>query len=66
MTAYVENFNEALPSEERIAEVRKQLEDAGVEYVLSCWIDLFGIPKTGFTKILVFIGRMIIIRLHHL
>jgi len=26
--------------------VRKQLEDAGVEYVLSSWIDLFGIPKT--------------------
>jgi glutamine synthetase len=29
-----------------MAEVRKQLEDAGVEYVLSSWIDLFGIPKT--------------------
>jgi glutamine synthetase len=46
MTAYVENFADALPSSERIAEVRKQLEEAGVEYVLSCWIDLFGIPKT--------------------
>ncbi len=46
MTAYVENFADALPSKERIAEVRKQLEDAGVEYVLSSWIDLFGIPKT--------------------
>lgn len=46
MTAYVENFADALPSDERIAEVRKQLEDAGVKYVLSSWIDLFGIPKT--------------------
>lgn len=46
MTAYVENFADALPSRERIAEVRKQLEDAGVKYVLSSWIDLFGIPKT--------------------
>ena len=46
MTAYVENFADALPSMERVAEVRKQLEKAGVKYVLSCWIDLFGIPKT--------------------
>jgi glutamine synthetase len=46
MTAYVENFADALPSKKRMAEVRKQLEDAGVEYVLSSWIDLFGIPKT--------------------
>ncbi len=46
MTAYVENFADALPSDERIAEVRKQLEEAGVRYVLSSWIDLFGIPKT--------------------
>jgi glutamine synthetase len=46
MTAYVENFADALPTKERMAEVRKQLEDAGVQYVLSSWIDLFGIPKT--------------------
>ena len=46
MKIYVENFDNALPSDERIAEVRKHLEDAGVEYVMSCWIDLFGIPKT--------------------
>jgi glutamine synthetase len=46
MTAYVENFADALPSKERMAEVRKQLEEAGVKYVLSSWIDLFGIPKT--------------------
>ena len=46
MTAYVETFEEALASDERIAEVRKELESAGVKYVLSSWIDLFGIPKT--------------------
>ena len=46
MTAYVENFADALPTKQRIEEVRKQLEDAGVKYVLSSWIDLFGIPKT--------------------
>lgn len=46
MTAYVETFTDALPSAERIAEVRKDLEAAGVKYVLSSWIDLHGIPKT--------------------
>ena len=46
MTTYVENFADALPSDARIAEVRKQLEQAGVKYVMSSWIDLFGIPKT--------------------
>ncbi len=46
MTAYVENFTDALPSKERVAEVRKELEAAGVQYVMSAWIDLFGIPKT--------------------
>lgn len=46
MTAYVEDFRDALPTAQRIAEVRKELEDAGVQYVMSTWIDLFGIPKT--------------------
>jgi len=46
MTNYIENFDDALPSDERIAEVRAELETAGVKYVLSSWIDLFGIPKT--------------------
>ncbi len=45
-STYYENFADALPTAERIAEVRKELEDAGVKYVLSSWIDLFGIPKT--------------------
>lgn len=43
---YFEHFNDALPSAERITQVRNELEAAGVKYVLSCWIDLFGIPKT--------------------
>jgi glutamine synthetase len=43
---YAETFQDALPSAEKVAQVRKRLEDAGVKYVLSCWIDLFGIPKT--------------------
>ena len=46
MTGYVETFAEALPDAARVAEVRQQLEAAGVKYVLSSWIDLFGIPKT--------------------
>ena len=45
-STYHQSFNDALPSKEKIAEVRKYLEDAGVKYVLSSWIDLFGIPKT--------------------
>jgi len=39
-------MNDALPDKTKVAEVRKNLERAGVKYVLSCWIDLFGIPKT--------------------
>jgi glutamine synthetase len=35
-----------LPGPERVAEARARLEEAGVRYVLSCWIDLLGIPKT--------------------
>lgn len=46
MSIYVENFADALPGKERIAEEKAKLEKAGVKYVLSCWIDLFGIPKT--------------------
>lgn len=35
-----------LPDAERVAEARARLEEAGVQYVMSCWIDLLGIPKT--------------------
>ncbi len=43
---YAESLADALPDDAKIAEVRARLEAAGVKYVLSCWIDLFGIPKT--------------------
>ena len=46
MSQYVEHFSDALPSKERVAEKKAMLEQAGVKYILSCWIDLFGIPKT--------------------
>jgi glutamine synthetase len=36
----------ALPDKERVAEARARLEEAGVKYVFSCWIDLLGLPKT--------------------
>lgn len=37
---------DALPSSDRVAEARADLEKAGVKYVFSCWIDLLGLPKT--------------------
>jgi glutamine synthetase len=44
---YYETFDEAIErNRPRIPEVRKQLEEAGVKYVMSTWIDLHGIPKT--------------------
>ncbi|MEM7192827.1 MAG: glutamine synthetase family protein, partial [Pseudomonadota bacterium] len=46
LTPYHERFEDALPSPEKIAEVRRRLDEAGVKYVMACWIDLFGIPKT--------------------
>ena len=36
----------ALPDIERVREARAKLAEAGVRYVFSCWIDLFGQPKT--------------------
>ncbi|WP_232716878.1 glutamine synthetase family protein [Gordonia metallireducens] len=46
MPRYAETFADALPDDAKIAAVRADLEQAGVKYVLACWIDLFGIPKT--------------------
>jgi len=43
---YYENFADALPTAAKIKKEKKKLEDAGVQYVMSTWIDLFGIPKT--------------------
>ena len=39
-------MSEALPNKKRVNEVKVKLEKAGVKYILSCWIDLLGIPKT--------------------
>jgi len=43
---YHEHFRDALPERSRVAEKKRELEAAGVKYILSCWIDLLGIPKT--------------------
>jgi len=45
-STYYENFFEALPDPARLEEEQKKLKDAGVKYILSCWIDMFGQPKT--------------------
>jgi glutamine synthetase len=45
-STYYENFIDALPDPDRLAIEQKKLEDAGVKYILSCWIDMFGQPKT--------------------
>ena len=39
-------MSEALPDKKSVNEVKAKLEKAGVKYILSCWIDLLGIPKT--------------------
>ena len=45
---YYEKIEDAIErNKEKISEVKGVLEDAGVKYVLSCWIDLHGIPKTN-------------------
>lgn len=43
---YPSTLEESLPSPERVAEVRATLEETGVEWVVCCWIDLLGVPKT--------------------
>jgi glutamine synthetase len=43
---YPTSIEEALPGDDAVAEARERLEAAGVKYVLSCWIDLLGVPKT--------------------
>lgn len=43
---YPETMDAALPDPALVAEKRKELERAGVKYILSCWIDLMGLPKT--------------------
>ena len=44
---YYESLNEAIErNKPKISSTKKYLEDAGVKYVLSSWIDMHGIPKT--------------------
>lgn len=43
---YAGTMQEAFPEAERVAEAKARLVEAGVKYVLSCWIDLLGQPKT--------------------
>ena len=44
---YYESLSEAIErNKPEIASTKKRLEDAGVKYVLSSWIDMHGIPKT--------------------
>jgi glutamine synthetase len=37
---------EALAPADKVKEARAMLEEAGVKYILCCWIDLLGVPKT--------------------
>ncbi len=46
MSTYIEHFKDALPSIDRVREEKRKLEEAGVKYILSCWVDLLGLPKT--------------------
>lgn len=43
---YPETIEAAFASDDEIAEAMERLEAAGVEFVMSCWIDILGSPKT--------------------
>lgn len=43
---YPKTMAEGLPDKARVEETRTRLEQAGVKYVFSCWIDILGVPKT--------------------
>jgi glutamine synthetase len=43
---YPASMTAAIPDKARIDEAKAKLEEAGVKYVLSCWIDILGSPKT--------------------
>ncbi len=45
-TSFPKTMKDSFPSKERVAEARAMLEAAGVQYILSCWVDLLGSPKT--------------------
>ena len=42
---YYEKMEQSLPSKARIRKEQKKLEGAGVKYILSCWIDMLGVPQ---------------------
>lgn len=46
MPSHPQSLSEALPDPAAVADAKKRLEAAGVKYILSCWIDLLGQPKT--------------------
>ncbi len=46
MVQLPQSMNEALPTAERIRETGEWLAGHGVKYILCCWIDLLGLPKT--------------------
>ena len=44
---YYENLNDAIErNKPNIPKTKRTLEEAGVKYVMSSWIDMHGIPKT--------------------
>ena len=43
---YYKSLSGALPDIKRVKEEQSRLESCGVKYILSCWIDMFGVPKT--------------------
>lgn len=43
---YGRTMSDALPAPKKVAEAKREFEKTGVRYVMACWIDLFGIPKT--------------------
>lgn len=45
-STYYESMEKSFPSKVHIRKEKKKLEDAGVKYILSCWIDMLGVPKT--------------------
>src|SRR4029077_15394328 len=45
-TTTLPDLEGALPESARVVDARARLEEAGVKYVYSCWIDLLGVPKT--------------------
>ena len=40
------SMRDAFAEPNRISDIKAELESKGVKYILSCWIDLLGVPKT--------------------